>query len=101
LYAAFLTISGAIAVLLHWQLGEANRPQLAIVPAYALAWLSGYAVPGASGGLGIREATLVLLLGDSPESVFVALGMRVVTTIGEVLWFVVSSLVGVPATGQP
>jgi hypothetical protein len=36
---------------------------------------------------------LLVVLGDTPASLFTALAMRVVTTLGEVLWFAVSSLI--------
>lgn len=98
LYALFLCVSGCLAFALHRSFGsyatlEIPVYTLAVIPAYSLAWLCGYVVPGASGGFGIREATLLVLLGDNPQSLFVAIGMRVITTLGDVLWFVVASLV--------
>ncbi|HEY6727125.1 MAG TPA: hypothetical protein VI197_23990 [Polyangiaceae bacterium] len=93
LYAAFLSLSGCLALALHRSAGGDGTLGLAVIPAYSLAWLCGYIVPGASGGFGIREATLLVLLGDNPQGLFVAIGMRIITTLGDVLWFAVSSLV--------
>jgi len=93
LYAMFLSLSGCLALALYRSFGADAGLGLAVIPAYSLAWLCGYVVPGASGGFGIREATLLVLLGDNPPGLFVAIGMRVITTLGDVLWFVVSSLV--------
>ena len=101
LHAGFVATSGVLAAIIMWQLDPASEFRLMVVPAYALAWLSGYIVPGASGGLGIREATLLVLLGDTPESLFTALSMRVITTLGEFLWFAVSSLIHIDEAASP
>lgn len=93
LYAAFLSLSGCLALALYRSAGGDSALGLAVIPAYSLAWLCGYVVPGASGGFGIREATLLVLLGDDPQGLFVAIGMRLITTLGDVLWFAASSLV--------
>lgn len=58
---------------------------------FAVAWLAGYLVPGAPGGLGVREAMMVLVL--SPvlgAGTAVALGvtLRVTTTLGDAIVFV-------------
>lgn len=93
LYAIFLSLSGCLALALHRSAGGEATLGLAVIPAYSLAWLCGYVVPGASGGFGIREATLLVLLGDDPQGLFVSIGMRLITTSGDVLWFALSSLV--------
>jgi uncharacterized membrane protein YbhN (UPF0104 family) len=93
LHVAFISLSGCLALALHHSFGNASTLDLAVIPAYSLAWLCGYVVPGASGGFGIREATLLVLLGDNPQGLFVSIGMRVITTLGDVLWFAASSLV--------
>lgn len=107
LYTSFIAVSGVLAAIVMAQVDTRFGFRLVVVPAYALAWLCGYIVPGASGGLGIREATLLVLLGDTPAALFTALWMRVVTTLGELLWFVASSLIrvdegaSVNAAGRP
>lgn len=54
----------------------------------ALAWVVGYVTPGAPGGLGLREAVLVLglspVVGDA-EAMAVALAYRLVTIVADAL----------------
>ncbi|MEQ8900590.1 MAG: lysylphosphatidylglycerol synthase domain-containing protein [Roseovarius sp.] len=68
-------------------------PQSAVAVALG-AWLAGYATPGAPGGIGVREATIVVLLSQtiSPESaVLVALLFRGVTIVGDVVCFLLGT----------
>lgn len=67
-----------------------------IISTFALAWLAGFIVPGASGGLGVREAILVGMLGGmvgEAQSVIIAFGFRLVTIGGDVLFFAFSFLI--------
>lgn len=73
-----------------WLFGvvEGNVFELACV--FAIAWLAGYLVPGAPGGLGVREAVMALTL--SPilgEGAAVGLGvtLRITTMLGDGLAF--------------
>jgi glycosyltransferase 2 family protein len=57
---------------------------------FAIAWLAGYLVPGAPGGLGVREAMMVMLL--SPvlgpgTAVGLSLTLRLTTTVGDAVAF--------------
>jgi len=87
LYVLFMAIGGSTALVLHEHAAGTPGFALVIAPAYTLAWLCGFVIPGASGGLGVREAALLLVLGSNPAALFVALGMRLVTTLGDVLFF--------------
>lgn len=61
---------------------------LLIIVACAIAWLIGAVVPGASAGLGVREAVLVATLSGplgQPEALVLALGYRLATVGGDVL----------------
>lgn len=77
---------------------------LLIVVVCALAWLLGAVVPGASAGLGVREAVLVAGLAGSlgaSESLVIALGYRLATIGGDILlafvgWLGVSMRGGEP-----
>jgi hypothetical protein len=64
-----------------------------VIPAYAAAWLAGFALPGAPGGLGVREAAFIMLveptLGAVP-GLEIAMATRVVTTLGDLLFFAAS-----------
>jgi uncharacterized membrane protein YbhN (UPF0104 family) len=54
-----------------------------------LAWLAGFVVPGAPGGLGVREAALLWLLAgqmDASQAGSVAVIMRVATTFADGLF---------------
>lgn len=59
---------------------------LKVLSAYSLSWVAGYLVIGSPGGLGIKEATLVLLLHNiaQPESALLAAVIfRFITIIGD------------------
>jgi uncharacterized membrane protein YbhN (UPF0104 family) len=64
----------------------------------SIAWLLGFIVPGAPGGIGIRESTLLLLLPSvlflSKEELLAgAIIFRLVTILGEVFTFFLAKLV--------
>ena len=60
---------------------------------FALAWIGGFVVPGAPAGLGVREAILVWLYGGrigQGAVLVLALVLRVVTSLGDLLAFLVA-----------
>ncbi|MDR2180647.1 MAG: hypothetical protein LBP21_10085, partial [Synergistaceae bacterium] len=60
---------------------------------YTLAWLIGYLVPGASGGIGIRETMLLLLLHTLyPQETILAaaFSLRILSILSEVLTYLFS-----------
>jgi len=62
------------------------------VSAYVFAWLVGFITPGSPGGVGVKEATLIVLI--SVEGIVLASVMyRVVTILADVLCFVLSLLI--------
>jgi uncharacterized membrane protein YbhN (UPF0104 family) len=67
-----------------------------VISVYSIAFLLGMITPGAPAGLGIRESIMVLLLspmiGDA-KSTYIALVFRLVTTLGDVWFFLAASLV--------
>jgi uncharacterized membrane protein YbhN (UPF0104 family) len=69
-----------------------------VICGFALSWVIGFVVPGAPGGVGIREATFVLLFRQSmPESVAlqVIVLFRLVTIAADlILYALVSTLLG-------
>jgi glycosyltransferase 2 family protein len=72
--------------------GEA-LPLMRVGAVYLCAWLAGYIVPGASGGLGVREAALLVLLdGAADESAVLAfaLAMRLQSVLGDLFLFAAS-----------
>jgi hypothetical protein len=69
--------------------GEA-LPLMQVGAVYLSAWLAGYIVPGASGGLGVREAALLVLLDGAarePTVLAFALAMRLQNIVGDLLFF--------------
>jgi hypothetical protein len=92
LYIAYF----AVCAILFWGMVSSSRaawewrllPDTAL--AFIVAWLAGYITPGAPGGLGVREAVTIYLLTPScgeVVSLAAALAMRVVTTVGDLLFF--------------
>jgi glycosyltransferase 2 family protein len=74
-----------------------------IIGGYAFAWGVGFVVPGAPAGLGVREAALVgTLAGVFPEnSILVSTVLfRVITTLGDNLFFLKATLFGVRPAGN-
>ncbi len=85
-------LSGLVAGLTSSAATVGNWPL--IVAAAAAAWLCGFVVPGAPGGLGIREGVLTLLLSPltgADTALLAALAFRAVTLLGDGI----AALVGV------
>jgi len=74
----------------------APAPAAPLAGAAILAWLIGFLVPGAPGGIGIREAVLIALLGNlgAENTVLLAAALfRLVTTAGDVFLFATGLLI--------
>ena len=58
-----------------------------------MAWFAGFIIPGAPGGIGVREAIIILFLtpiiGEA-ESIVAAVGLRFVTLLGDVWFYTIS-----------
>ncbi len=83
----FLTVSLA-TVLLAMALDVSLKQSLVIAGAFQVAWAMGFVLPGASAGLGVREAAFILVLGlvaSQPENlaIQIALIMRVINIFGD------------------
>lgn len=79
-----------------WDGGQAPAPGT-LVAACALAWLAGFATPGAPAGLGVRELVLVVALEESlgrEGALGAAAIFRGTTTIGDLLLYGASLFVG-------
>lgn len=86
--AAFMAVLGGVFAKIAGIVVDV--PLLPAAAAAILAWLLGYATPGAPGGLGTREAALVLLLGllaSEAELLLAAGAFRLATTLGELACF--------------
>lgn len=99
-YVCFFSASAAIFVGLiklvsSLSLSDASM-WLAFGGAYVLAWLAGFITPGAPAGVGVRELVLLFLLkGEIAEAdlVFIILLGRMVTVLGDFLFFLSSSII--------
>ncbi|MCA9289308.1 MAG: flippase-like domain-containing protein [Phycisphaerales bacterium] len=102
-HIVFLIATG----LLLWWLCLAATPEGATAPSairavwiYAVAWAVGTVAPGAPAGAGVREAIITLELASDlgrPEAAAIALGLRLVTTLGDAVAFGVSGVVPIGA----
>lgn len=89
--AFFCVYAAMVAIFaLHLPTYPNGPSVLTIGLAYLIAWLAGFIVPGAPGGLGVRESTLVLLLTNTDEmtsavALSLGFGMRFVSTLGDAI----------------
>jgi len=88
----YFSTYAAMAVIFARQLAtDLSTPDQALVAmAFLSAWLAGFVVPAAPGGIGVRECVLVLLLagiGNDGKTVglVLGLGMRCVNTLGDIV----------------
>lgn len=62
---------------------------------FALSWVLGYVVPGAPGGLGIRETVLIIMLTpkfSSNSALLSSIILRIITIVGDVIAFFFANL---------
>lgn len=91
IYLSIFVIIGCILFTIFFMLGlEYNGLQglFFIIAVFSLAWVGGYIVPGAPGGMGVREAIMIIML--SPiygESMIVlsSIILRAITVAGDTL----------------
>lgn len=91
-YIAFFAITGCLAVLVMHVFSPSIsiRSTAVLFSVFALSWVAGCIMPGAPAGAGVREATMIMALepffGDHQSLAF-ALSFRIMTTVGDVLFF--------------
>lgn len=93
LYCINYIISGVLSSLIFILILHCNVDYFQIASTNVLAWLAGYVVPGSPGGIGIREAVLILLLGTeySMETVTMsAVILRICGVIGDFLSYIMA-----------
>ncbi len=95
IYLTFLILAGCILWGIvgittgAWQ----SMPIQLILSTFAISWLTGFITPGAPAGIGVREATMILILSGfigEPASVLVAIVSRLVVTLGDLEFFALS-----------
>ena len=91
-----LLIGVVLELLVVYALGSFSWATVGtVLSAYIIAWVLGYIVPGASGGIGIREMALLLLLGPViGESLILSLAVihRLITVIGDFAGYLIVTL---------
>lgn len=94
IYVLVFLILGAIMVLLvnALEVNALSAGEIPIIVAtYTLAWVLGFLVPGAPGGIGVREFVISFVLGESKlaEAILIAAVMhRIITIIGDVVSYI-------------
>jgi glycosyltransferase 2 family protein len=96
MYVAFFALSGALLFVTTQILGVATQSPglLFYIGAFPIAWIVGYITPGAPGGLGVREALLILFLSPDIGEAAAASAVithRALTMVGEGVYFLVAS----------
>ena len=92
----FVSSFFVLGLMLKWQavhiFGVHQGDLLTLSLLFASAWTAGYLLPGAPGGLGVREAVSIALLTPilgAGTAVALSITMRLATTLGDGLAFVV------------
>jgi hypothetical protein len=96
----FMASFFVMGLMLKWQavhiFGVNDGNLLALSLLFASAWTAGYLLPGAPGGLGVREAVSIALLTPilgAGTAVALSITMRMSTTLGDGLAFLVGLLI--------
>lgn len=93
LYAMNYMIAGLLLSLIFILILRCKVNYVNITSTNVLAWLAGYVVPGSPGGIGVREAVLILLLGTEYSKDIVALSavlLRICGIIGDFLSYLMA-----------
>ena len=97
LYAGFFGVVALILWMLAASVGDRGWASIELATSasvVALAWLVGFATPGSSAGIGVREAVLIAALEGTlgmSASTLVALALRVISVAGDVAFLAISA----------
>jgi len=86
----FVVMGLILKLQAQWFFGVTEGGIFELTCLFAIAWLAGYLVPGAPGGLGVREAMMVLLLSPvlgAGAAVGLGVTLRLTTTVGDAVAF--------------
>ncbi len=91
IFCGFFILSGVIFHALARSLDSHGAPPIGLsIATICIAWVLGFLAPGAPAGIGIREAVIVMLLGNQAAGVgsaaVLATAYRVITVLGDVLF---------------
>lgn len=94
IYSVTMIVPGILLLLIFTQalgISLSLQTSVLVVAAYMISWALGYIVPGAPGGIGIREFALLMILGspcgNGPTLVAMILH-RVASILGDVIAFI-------------
>ncbi len=96
LYGVIFFVSAFILFIIFNVLLGVGLPYSDVASANALSWLAGYLVPGAPGGIGIREVVLVWLLEQKCQKekiILAAVLLRLCVVAGDFLSFLAGYLI--------
>lgn len=88
LYAMVYVAFGAGIILMSHLLLGGGQDAWLLLASFCLAWIVGFATPGAPAGIGVREAVMLALLAgpySPPDASAIVLALRLATTAGDVL----------------
>lgn len=97
-YAVVLIVLGLIMVVLYVYMGGdvTLTSGMSIVSGYIIAWVLGFVIPGASGGIGVRELVITVLLGSVMGTELVltlSVIHRLITILGDFLAYVLRLII--------
>ncbi len=91
----FCLLGGALKLQAVWLFGVPAGDLITLTALFTASWLVGYLVPGAPGGMGVREAVMVVLFTPvvgAGAAVGLGVSMRVATMLGDSLAFALGLL---------
>ncbi|MCR5432705.1 MAG: hypothetical protein K6E95_09120 [Lachnospiraceae bacterium] len=97
-YTLILLLMGAVAVISYYAFmvpGETQVEPLGLLGAYIAAWLCGFVIIGAPGGIGVREAVFTLIYINTPYlDTVLALSvlLRVISVIADIFAYFVAKI---------
>jgi uncharacterized membrane protein YbhN (UPF0104 family) len=89
----FFTYGIILIIIFKYVLALAVTNYFYIICAFVISWFFGYITPGASGGLGVRESALIILLSGlfNPDYILEAVLIhRIISIIADILSYVLS-----------
>jgi hypothetical protein len=92
----FIIMGLILKLQAQWFFGVTEGNVFQLTCFFSIAWISGYVLPGAPAGLGVREAMMVLLLSPvlgAGAAVGLGITLRVTTTVGDALAFMLGMAV--------
>lgn len=97
-YAIVLAALGVIMLVLYLYMGGTVtfHEGSMIISGYIIAWVLGFVIPGASGGIGVRELVITMLLGPvvGTETVLtLSVIHRLITIVGDFLAYLIMLLI--------